>query len=155
MKIHSDTLEVRDLYAACHAAGMRGVTLEKCDERGSRSRKRSFGVALRGNSTRKPNPGTGRNRPDEGEYAATWDEWGMFIQALYVADPDALIGQYGKRHVFEEVTRLRFEELTAPLACAGHRWEYAGPMIQQCKTCTATNNYGALYAKGAAATAFS
>jgi hypothetical protein len=154
MKIHTDTLTMRQVYAATSASGMRGVTLERCDQRGSRSRARSFDVTLRGNSTRKPNPGTGRNRPDEGEYAATWDEWGMFIAALYLLDPEAIIGQYGSRAVFEEATAWRFDDLDATTACPGHHWVFGGPMIRRCSKCQATNNYGALYAKGSAATSF-
>lgn len=150
MKIHTDTLEERDLWAACRAAGMAGVSMEKCDRKGSRSKDHAFNVSLRGNSTRRPNPGTGGRYYDDGEFAATWDEWGMFIHALYVIDPDAMIGQYGNRTVFEDATAMRFETLTAQTACPGHHWKYAGPMIQACTKCDATNNYGAIYARGAA-----
>lgn len=155
MKIHSDTITMRQVYDATNAAGMRGVTAERLTQHGSRSRDHSFDVTLRGNSTRKPNPGTGGRYFDEGEYAATWDEWGMFIHCLYQIDSNALIGQYGSRAVFEEATALRFDELIAANACPGHHWKYAGPMIQSCTKCDAVMNYGAIYAKGAAAVAFS
>lgn len=145
MKIHSDILTTRDVYAATSAAGMRGVTAERLEEHGSRSRARSFDVTLRGNSTRKPNPGTGGRYFDEGEYAATWDEWGMFIHALYEADPKALIGDYGPRHVFEQATRLRFEELTAKDACRNHVWKSGGPMMRECKRCQALHDYGPIH----------
>jgi len=144
VKIHTNVLTWRAVHDATRAAGMQGVYLERCDERGSRTRARSFDVTLRGNSTRRPNPGTGRDRL-EGEHAATWDEWGMFIEALYVADPDALVGDYGPRHVFDAATRLRFEELTAESACPGHVWKSGGPRMRECKKCGALHDYAAMY----------
>jgi hypothetical protein len=154
MKIHSDTLTHADVYRATTAAGMHGVRVEGLTYHGSRSRDHAFNVSLRGNSTRRPNPGTGSRTVYEDEYAATWDEWGMFIEALYTLDPNALVGQYGPRHVFDEATAGRFDDLTADQACPGHRWVFGGPMISRCSKCDATTNYGALYAKGSAATSF-
>ena len=146
MKIHSDTLTYADVHLATIAGGMRGVYAEKLERHGSRSRDHSYDVTLRGNSTRKPNPGTGWRDPDA-DYAATWDEWGMFIQALYVADPKALIGQYGPASVFEEATAMRFEDLTAAEACPRHNWKYDGPVhVATCSKCGATNNYNAVIA---------
>jgi hypothetical protein len=155
MKIHTDVLTSFDIHHATSAAGMHGVYAVNFKQCGSRSKDHAFDLSLRGNSTRRPNPGTGGRNFSDDEYAATWDEWGMFIHALYQIDPDALIGQYGSRAVFEETTCGRFDELTAETACRGHRWVFGGPMIQRCATCDAVQNYGALYAKGSAANAFS
>lgn len=47
-----------------------------------------------------------------GEKAATWDEWGVFIAALYSVDPNARIGPYADRADFirqtgDEATRVQ------------------------------------------------
>lgn len=41
----------------------------------------------------------------EREKAATWDEWGLVIEALYDVDPDAVIGYYTSRADFIAKTR--------------------------------------------------
>lgn len=136
MKIHSDVLTARDIYQATAAAGMRGVDAEVTTH-GSRSRARSFNVHLTGTSTRRTNPGWAYGERD---FAATWDEWGMFINALYEIDPEAIIGQYPSKAVFEYVTNWRFEHLTAPYQHGegGHRWKVEVPGVQECTSCSAT-----------------
>ncbi len=137
MKIHSDILSPIQIHQATIAAGMRGVDAE-VTVAGSRSRQASLNVSLTGNSKRRTNSG---QYGAGDEYAATWDEWGIFIQALYEIDPQALIGQYGERGVFEACTGGRFQSLTAPYACADHRWFSVGAMRQECKWCSATFDY--------------
>lgn len=134
MKIHSDVLTYDNISDATHAAGMTGVYADII-ERGSRSRTKGFDVKLTGTSNRNQNPGTGRNR--DVEKAATWDEWGMFINALYQIDDDAIVGPYKDLYDFESKTVGRFESLTAPYAHGNHRWEYVSPRHFQCKDCEA------------------
>ena len=136
MKIHSDVFALSDIHDATRAAGMRGVHAQVI-QRGSRTRARSFDVKLSGTSTRLQNPGTGPR--DDIEHAATWDEWGMFINALFVLDAHAVIGQYPNQAIFDEVTGGRFESLTAPFQHPNHRFEYnIGIGCQECRFCEAT-----------------
>jgi hypothetical protein len=95
MKIHSDTLTFLDIQQAVP----RGCFLANfyhdgrlCDivEAGSRSHKRSFIVRLSGTS--KSTMDT-RNMP-EPEKAATYDEWGYFLAALFSKDESAKMGVY-------------------------------------------------------------
>lgn len=44
--------------------------------------------------------------------AATWDEWGIFIDRLFTIDPEALIGHYTSRERFIESTRKEHERIT-------------------------------------------
>src|SRR6478609_335430 len=148
MKIHTDLITAGNLIDATRAAGMRAVDIEYTSH-GSRQRARSFNVKLTGSSTRRPNPGTrpGGHYELEGQYAATWDEWGMFIQALYEIDPEAIIGQYPNKAVFEQVTRERFVSLTAPYqhGGGGHKWIVRTPGVQECKFCEASFSWMELH----------
>lgn len=142
MKIHTNLLTSHDVYAATMAGGMRGVNVE-CVTQGSRSRKRGLTVHLTGNSTRRPNGGNrGANKDSDG-YAATWDEWGMFLQYLFDLDPDAIAtGAYNGLDDFGMKTNWRFEGLTADKACPNHKWEYAGvPREHTCKKCEAVRRF--------------
>ena len=139
MRIHTDRITELDIHVATNAAGMRDVFAD-VTQRGSRSRERSFDVKLTGNSTRKTNPGWANG---EREQAATWDEWGMFIHALYQIDPEAVIGQYADFEVFQTSTGHRFDSLTAPYSHGegGHRWIVSTPGVQECVSCDATFRY--------------
>lgn len=98
--------------------------------RGSRSHVRSLDVYLTGTSSRRPN-----NRGAHGgyDYAATWDEWGMFLARLYAADPAMVAGTvarpiYANAEHFRWATAGRFDTLTPAQqhGGVGHRWEYDG-----------------------------
>jgi hypothetical protein len=144
MRIHSDVLTARDIYAATTAAGMHGVYAETMAH-GSRSHRAAFEVKLTGNSSRRPNPGTG-GRYVDGDHAATWDEWGMFLAALFTVDPAAIVGTvarptYAGREHFHAVTGNRFRTLTAPYqhGGGGHRWDWDTVNGGQlCTSCEAT-----------------
>jgi len=45
------------------------------------------------------------------EKAATWDEWGVVMAALYAIDPDAEIGFYSSRSDFIAKTRAEHERI--------------------------------------------
>lgn len=143
MKIHTDRLTESDVYAATNAAGMRNVYADVL-EKGSRSRKRALEVKLVGNSNRAVNAGTSRYaaRGRDADRAATFDEWGMFINALYLTDPDAIVGPYQSKDHFERVTRHRYDELTAPYAHGNHQWQTING-VRQCKLCEAEFDYEA------------
>ena len=135
MKIHSSVITFSDIHTATRAAGMRDVHAQVI-QRGSRTRDRAFDVKLCGTSTRLQNPGTGPR--DNIQHAATWDEWGMFINALFELDSDAIIGQYPSQAIFDEVTAGRFESLTAPYQHPNHKFDYDISVgCQACKFCDA------------------
>lgn len=122
MKIHTDTLTTRDLIYA--SVGIDGVFVEYI-ERGSRSRARAFDVALsalprKGRRTR--NSG---NRGAAHDSAATWDEWGVFIDDLFRTDPDAVIGDYRGYDDFRWQTGERYDTRDFT-PCDQHKWGWDG-----------------------------
>lgn len=108
MRIHTDNITLRDVFEAARIAG---VEFGRCDQKGSRSRARAFDVTLRGDSNRRPNHGTSRSadRFDCGEYAATWDQWGVFLSVLFDLDPLAFTPYDADRASFHERTADRFQ----------------------------------------------
>ena len=93
MKIHSNILTQQDIRDCvpdgCYLAGhyaRNGVDWASIHEEGSRSHARGFTVRLSGSSK-----SVMQSLPDR---AATWDEWGIFLAAIYERDPDALCGWY-------------------------------------------------------------
>lgn len=101
MKIHSDTLTLSDIRNAvpngCYLAAFdHKDDYTSIGEEGSRKRSRGYVVRLSGSS--KYNM---QRLPDK---AATWDEWGIFIAALFAADPNAICGWYSSRDDFIEKT---------------------------------------------------
>ncbi len=149
MRIHTDVLSARDIFAAAKAAR---ADLE-ITRHGSRSRTAAFNVHLTGESRRRPN-----RQHESHEYAATWDQWGVFLSILFDLDPE-LVTPYDKsRSAFHLRTHFRFEssgviagtEIAAayPGLVAGaywpvdahgdHRFEFAGvPRSRACKSCSA------------------
>lgn len=143
MKIHSSKITPANIYAAAKARGMVGVEVADLDIRGSRKRSRSFDVRLTGNSPFRPNFGVG----DGDEHAAQWDEWGIFINALFEVDPEAILGVYRSYKHFRGVTGGRFDTLTGPQTHRRHKWE---PNMDYTANCAC----GAFQAWGPAAAAF-
>ena len=130
MRIHSDTLTVTDIYQAATAAGP-AVRVE-VTEHGSRSRVKAFRVTLTGTSSRRPNNGTGGRFRDGvetgGDYAATWDEWGIFLGELFRRDENATVPNvYENGEHFRWATCARFDDLDPAEQCSrsGHKWSYA------------------------------
>lgn len=140
MRIHSDILAPSDIHRATVAAGMRGVAAE-VSTHGSRKRRTAYDVILTGTSTHRPN-GWYRDR-DESAYAATWDEWGMFLSALFEQDPDMVTPYYADANDFHIKTGDRFKMLTAPYqhGGSGHKWQYNPDTgRQECVICEAVQN---------------
>jgi hypothetical protein len=138
MRLHSSVLAPSDIYRATTAAGMTGVNVELTSH-GSRSRAAAYNVHLTGTSSRRPNSGKGgAGHPDD--RAATWDEWGMFLAALFELDPDMIAGTaYASREHFRAVTHERFDALTAPYqhGGGGHRWTFVAARYFECESCSA------------------
>lgn len=140
MKIHSNSLTEAHIHTATRSHGMKGVYAEVSTQ-GSRSRARAFTVKLTGTSNRNQNPGTGRDRYVE--KAATFDEWGMFIDFLFLCDEDAVIGQYKGYEHFKACTFGRYESLTQPYAHGNHKWAYVDG-VSECKDCEAKFDFRSL-----------
>ena len=77
----------------------------------ARDGRRAFEIFLSGTSRH-------RAQHDREEFAATWDEWGIVIDALFDIDPYAKIGQYDGRHDF-------LDQTTEALVCNA-RYEAVG-----------------------------
>lgn len=148
MRIHTN--KVDEVHRAIWRATRKMVNVRvDIDEHGSRSRAGAVEMKLTGNSPRHPN--SGRWGADTYEYAATWDEWGMVLAAVYAADPDAICGSvkhpvYAGADDFHRQTGERFAGIQkgeAPNSLpadthALHRWEPVRAGAQQCRKCTAT-----------------
>ena len=122
MRIHTNVLTERDFYEAEKVAG---VQMESFSKHGSRSREKAFNVLLSGAST--------RNAQSNNFKAATWDQWGIFLNYLFQKDEDAKTDYYDGLGDFEFKTDRRFESLTLDQGCPDHRWEYYAPGTFSCK----------------------
>jgi hypothetical protein len=109
MKIHSDTLRITDIQTCvpngCYLAVFdhKSFGRTSCGYEGSRSREHGYVVRLSGSGKY-----TMRNIPDK---AATWDEWGNFIAAVFERDPEAIVGWYKSREKFIEVTTNEYNRI--------------------------------------------
>lgn len=123
MRIHSNLIradKVRDALAAEKAAGRIAphVTFKVLHECGSRSH--AFAVeiqleaAIRDNGRRAGNSGAyGAMIPEVDGYAATFDEWGWLLAALFGLDPAMIVGTpknpvYRDRSDFDNRTSLTY-----------------------------------------------
>lgn len=141
MRIHTNTLDHSDIYAAARAAG---ATLEVSSRHGSRSHDHAFEVKLTGNSRRRPNGGSGAYGGDD--YAATWDQWGVFLGLIFDADPSIVTPYDKSRSDFHMRTDWRFSDLdpaniTIPLD-HDHHFKFMGtPREQECTKCDAIQRW--------------
>ena len=121
MRIHGNMITeatIRD------AARERGVMVTGLSRHGLRKRARSLGVTLEGSSPRCPNGGASGAGTG---YAATWDEWGIFLAALFRADDSLTIPRaYEDAEHFGWSTCYRYDKLTRDAQHRTHRWEVAG-----------------------------
>lgn len=114
MRIHTN-LDIETFGQLSVTPKLRGqVYLERFYEYGSRSRARAFDTNLRGLHNLTPD-GVKRRRPNSGQrgagndWAATYDEWGWFLAALFDADPTArCAGAYDGRADFHRKTNGKY-----------------------------------------------
>lgn len=104
MKLHSDILTENDIIGALRTekeAGRIALTVQfkLLDKRGSRSHTSAFEVQLEswdrtpGDGRRTGNSGSyGAMSSSDDGYAATYDEWGWLLAALYRIDPAMVCG---------------------------------------------------------------
>lgn len=135
MRIHTNTLTEADIRAMVPSTAYVG----KLTTHGSRSHARAFDLNLGGSGR------TGGQWGQTDGKAATWDEWGMFLAALYKADPNAKTPYYTSASHFHRVTGGRFFTLKPDAQHFQHRWEYASPRYFTCRgskghACAATLN---------------
>lgn len=109
MRLHTDTLTIDDLVAALPP----GVFMY-CTTKGSRKRKVAYEVTLYvffkdELHLRLGNSGCYGSSTD---VAATWDEWGVWVHALYSLDESAIIGWYENPLHFFEITSREREYVT-------------------------------------------
>ena len=146
MMIHTNVLTRDEIAAAARRAG---VSFERLEQKGSRKRARKFDVILEGSGR------TGGAWGNSGSYgaaqyvAATWDEWGVFLAALFTADPEAWTDAYTSAEHFRWSTAGRYDGLDIAEQCKRHRWDYTGPnmtgayAVHQCRKCDAIRRFPA------------
>jgi hypothetical protein len=145
MRIHTK-LTYREVRGLLWQSGARNVDTEILAEHGSRTHERAFEVALSGTGGR---PGFGH-----GDWqAATWDEWGAFLGALFDADPQARAGGSVKRPVYRDRDHFHFltgDRFQRRYNIAGqptylpedthkrHHWKFQWDKGFDCTKCSAT-----------------
>lgn len=107
MRIHVDLIDASLIRGAASAAG---ATIETLTQHRSQSRRRAFEVKLTGNSARRPNGGSYGAGDD---YAATWDQWGVFLGLLFGVDPVMFTTYDKSADAFSYHTGGRFDGLDA------------------------------------------
>lgn len=127
MRIHTDTVSTVYVYRAAHEASeLSGATvnIEKLQAHGSRTHAGSFDVTLSGDGTltrRRINYGTSRTLDRFAKpYAATWEQWGFFLAAMFRLDPAMRVGSaahpvYRDAEHFHAETEGKFRFLTDDL----------------------------------------
>lgn len=139
MIIHSDRFTYRHFE---DAAAFAGVQLIEFERRGSRSRHAAFKFSLLGSSPYQRGFGASKN----GEKAATWDEWGIFLSRLFMLDPQARCGDkhsYQSEEDFHWKTGDRFRTLHPRNQHKRHKWQPLGMVDPTDRHCVAICECGA------------
>lgn len=115
MKIHTD-LTAADMETALDRSRIEGASLLMQEKR-SRSKARRFDIYF------DAEPMKGRRLSqhyDDGRQVTgvTYDEWGLFIEQVFLMDEGAKVGPYENRDRFRDITDYRFDNL---------RWEDQHP----------------------------
>lgn len=98
MRIHT-SLTYQQMRTVAQASGA-PIYTETLELHGSRTHERAFEVILSGSST---------NRSQSGDFfAATWDEWGAFLGALYDMDPKARCGNSARFPTYRDADHFHF-----------------------------------------------
>ena len=125
MRIHTSSNVSHDdiLTAASSAEAWAEIT-----EHGSRKRSHAFEVHLTGSSKRRNATNT--------DYAATWDQWGIFIAAVFEIDPEATMTYYTDAADFHYQTGTRFADGRPADMHGDHTFRWNGSATQ-CTKCSA------------------
>ena len=111
MKIHYNTLTDQQIWKAAIKAG---VIIERFDKSGSATHSAKVDIILSGSGKR---AGFGATHQ-----SATWDEWGIFLNALFEADSSIMAGPYTSISMFDIVTQYRFQDLNKENQHKRHGW---------------------------------
>lgn len=151
MRIHTDLTwsQIWDIIrdAKC------GAYQTTLTEHGSRTAKaRGIELKLAGTSTRYSNSGQWGAQNWDGHMAATWDEWGIVLAAIFDADPTAIMGSakhpdYADRDDYHWQTGDRFRWLTSSSDDRYHahhtfRWAEGMPQGETRCKCGAIRRWG-------------
>lgn len=148
------TETARNEYRARTARARTSITpihALEANEHRSQTHPRAFEIKLSGDSTRGPN--SGQYGMDGYGKAATWDQWGLFLSALFEADPEMRVGGaahpiYADAEHFHWITANRYRgtvddngipRVDAPTGMffhpgnggyhRQHKWEYQGTTV--------------------------
>lgn len=122
MRVHTNHLTETDLRKALKNAESEApdVTLHILGQFGSQRFARSYEVALRGHGQRHTqHPQTAILNANIRERAATRDDWGWFIAAVYDLDTAARFGPYRDQDDFRKL--FRFAAPTSELPAGRHK----------------------------------
>ena len=126
MRVHTSL--TADQVRACAGDTGTWLTVLTLDKHGSHTHPRAFEVVLSGESPRRG----ASTLPDSDYYAATWDQWGLFLGRLFHADPAARIaGVYDDARDFHWQTGDRFRKGAKIQLCPQHRWIYTPALDAQ------------------------
>jgi hypothetical protein len=116
-----------------------GVYFHHLAEKGSQSHPRAFKIVLSGTSPRRGQATIG----DSEYYAATWDQWGIVLGALFAIDPSARVpGVYADGGDFHWQTGGRFNGKGELTPCPQHRWVSAPTGREsRCTLCPAVKRW--------------
>lgn len=104
MRIHTSLLSETDMR---QCAAVAGVRFARFAIHGSRSRSHAFEIVLTGSSSYRT-----QASGCEDDYAATWDEWGIFLGEIFRRDYGAHATYYASAEEFHWMTGDRFRGLT-------------------------------------------
>jgi hypothetical protein len=125
MKIHT-SLSQESIYRAARLAG---VDFERLNEHGSRSHPHAFDVILSGSGTTGGQWGNSGKDGAAPYKAATWDEWGIFLAAVFGADETAKATYYESADDFHWQTGGRFRMLRRDSQHLRHKWSFQGECV--------------------------
>lgn len=132
MFIHTDLLTGDDIAAIVRdrVKGVAALT----SEYGSRSRARKVRLDLVDDGTfavkgRRMSSATIAG----GRKGATYDEWGIVVNAIFQADRDAIVGPYPSYDDFLWMTDWRYTDLEWSEQHGRHHWEYIAPREFGCE----------------------
>lgn len=137
MRLHSNVIGEFHIRESSARAGTAISVLRK---HGSRSRAYAFEVQLSGSGRQ---GGAYGNLPGK---SATWDEYGIFLAALYRVDPAMRVdgGTYESAEHFHWATGDRYRTLLPADAELRHKWQSVGASVGdsywvwECNKCGAT-----------------
>lgn len=117
MRIHSNTVNEADIRRVVDVLVGGNVRVHSLTRHGSRSRHHALNLILSGSSK------FGGQYGDLNYAAATWDEWGIVLNAIFELDPDAVVlGVYESAEHFHWVTGDRYRMLTPGAQHLRHNW---------------------------------